>query len=140
MNIRINIAVSVLVVAGAFSVAHAQDRPEDYARMLKSDCSKEIRTQCKGLVEGRGRLLACLYSHENKLTPKCSATVYGSLERLGMMLGAIANVTRICEVDARRLCSGVKPGDGNLINCLSKARASVSAQCNTTLDTAFLRP
>jgi hypothetical protein len=32
------------------------------------------------------------------------------------------------------------PGDGNLIDCLAKARKAVSQTCNATLDAAFLRP
>jgi hypothetical protein len=140
MNIRAILAVALLATLVSIGVAYAQDRPEQYAAALKTNCAKELRSQCKGVAEGHGRLLACLYSHENKLSAKCSTTVDGSLERLGAMLGALANVTRVCEADARRLCNGVQPGYGHLIDCLSKARKAVSARCNATLDTAFLRP
>jgi hypothetical protein len=148
MKICSGLAVA-FVAAFAVNIAAAQDRPEDYAMTLKTNCAKEIGTQCKGIVEGRGRLLACLYSHDSKLSPKCGDsllspkcgdTVYGSMERWGMMLAALANVTRVCEADARRLCNGVQPGNGNLIDCLGAARKSVSAKCNATLDMAFLRP
>jgi hypothetical protein len=139
MKICSGLAVA-FVAAFAVNIAAAQDRPEDYAMTLKTNCAKEISTQCKGIVEGRGRLLACLYSHDSKLSPKCGDTVYGSMERWGMMRAALANVTRVCEADARRLCNGVQPGNGNLIDCLGAARKSVSAKCNATLDMAFLRP
>lgn len=132
--------LALMLVAGSTSIAAAQDKPQDYAAALKADCAKELKAQCKGVVEGRGRLLACLYARQEKLSARCSGTVDLSLERWGEMIGALANVRRVCEVDVRRLCAGVKPGNGNLVDCLWIARKSVSAQCNTTLDLAFLRP
>jgi hypothetical protein len=88
MNIRAVFAVALLATSVSIGMAYAQDRPEQYAAALKTNCAKELRSQCKGVVEGQGRLLACLYAHENKLSAKCSTTVDGSLERLGAMLGA----------------------------------------------------
>jgi hypothetical protein len=140
MRILVGLGGALVAAVVTSGVVLAQDRPEDYASALKANCAKELVAQCKGVAEGRGHLLACLYSRESKLSPKCSDTVYGSMERWGMMLAALANVTRVCEADARRLCNGVQPGNGNLIDCLGAARKSVSAKCNATLDMAFLRP
>ena len=120
--------------------AVSQDSPEAYAAALKANCGKQMKSYCKGVSEGRGRLLSCLYAHDDRLPAKCAVTVDASLERLGMMLGALANVVRVCEADAKRLCGGVEPGNGHLVDCLSQARRSVSAQCNATLDIGFLRP
>lgn len=130
----------VVVALSLSGPASAQDRPEDYRVALKVSCAKELKTLCKGVLDGRGRLLACLYSREDKLSPRCDQVVSGSLERLGEALGALANVQRVCAPDARRLCNGVVPGNGNLISCLTAGRRSVSAECNATLDSAFLRP
>jgi hypothetical protein len=132
------IALCAVLPLGA--APQAQDKPEDYAAALRQDCGKEIRTLCSGVTNGRGRLLACLYARESKLSPRCGDRVYGSLERLGEALGALANVRRVCDADVRRLCQGVQPGNGHLIDCLAKARPSVSERCNATLDLAFLRP
>ena len=120
--------------------ARAQDQPEYYAADLRRSCPGELRSQCRNVREGGGRLIACLYAHDDRLSTRCGEAVYGSLERLGVALGALANVRRACEGDVRRWCSGMIAGDGNLIGCLSQARQSVSSQCNATLDAAFLRP
>jgi len=137
--------VVVLFVMMSFTflsagVVSAQDRVEDYVAALRANCAKEVGAHCKGVKEGQGRLLACLYAHEDKLSARCGNVVLGSVERLGVMLGALANVRRVCEADAKRLCNGVVAGNGNLVGCLAQARRSVSAQCNATLDAAFLRP
>jgi hypothetical protein len=118
--------------------AGAQDRPRDYAAVLKSDCAAELANHCKDVADGEGRLLACLYSREDRLSERCASTVMMSLERLGVALGALANVTRACHDDALRLCQGKIAGNGNLVGCLSNSRAMVSTQCNATLDAAFL--
>jgi hypothetical protein len=141
MMTRIKTLLIVLIFAGATcGAASAQDRIEDYVAALKVACAKEIKAQCKGIKEGKGRILACLYGREDKLSPRCGEVVLGSLDRLGEMLAALANVRRVCEADAKRLCNGVAAGEGNLIGCLAAARRSVSSQCNATLDSAFLRP
>jgi hypothetical protein len=134
------LAFTLIFGGGSFGIANAQDRIEDYVAGLKAGCTKELKAQCKGVKEGRGRLLACLYAHEDRLSARCGNVVLGSLDRLGIMLGALANVGRVCEADAKRLCNGVAAGQGNLIGCLAQAKRNVSAQCNATLDAAFLRP
>ena len=138
-------ARAVVVVAFALAAvlpqaAHAQDDPAQWARYIQGHCGKELKAHCSGIKQGQGRILSCLYAREDKLSARCGNAVMGSLERLGAALGALANVQRVCESDARRLCNGVMAGNGNLIGCLSQAKASVSAQCNAMLDTAFLRP
>ena len=107
---------------------------------MGAHCGTEIKSQCEGVKEGGGRLLACLYAREGKLSADCGNVVAVSIERLGVVLGAFANVVRICEGDAKRVCNGVVAGNGNLVGCLSHMKQSVSAQCNATLDAAFLRP
>jgi outer membrane protein OmpA-like peptidoglycan-associated protein len=42
-------------------------------------------------------------------------------------------VPRVCDADIRRLCSGVQAGDGNLMECFSKAKRSFSAACQTAV-------
>jgi len=33
-------------------------------------CKKEIETYCKGVTPGEGRILACLYAYEDKLSAR----------------------------------------------------------------------
>jgi hypothetical protein len=137
---RAVIAAALVLAAALPQAARAQDDKQQWARYIQGHCGKELKQLCTGVRQGEGRILACLYAREDKLSARCGNAVMGSLERLGAALGALANVQRVCESDARRLCNGVMAGNGNLIGCLSQARASVSAQCNAMLDTAFLRP
>lgn len=120
--------------------SNAQDKVRDrisiYRANLSAGCSAELEKYCKDVSGGEGRLLACLYAHEPNLSDKCGNLVVGALERLGVAVGALTSVVRVCQGDAQRLCNGVIAGNGNLVGCLSTARQSVSAQCNASLDAA----
>src|SRR5262245_53961024 len=118
MNLCRNSFVVLTLLVSLVSVpaiANAQDRPQDYAGALKSACEPELTKFCGDVAGGEGRLLACLYSRESKLSGRCGTMVMNSLERLGVALGALANVVRVCQGDALRLCNGVIAGEGNLI-------------------------
>jgi hypothetical protein len=132
------LAMAALILAAP--AAKAQDTPAQWAAYIQGSCGKEIKTYCKGVPSGAGRVLACLYAFSNKLSAKCANTVLDSSERVGVAMGALGNLRRACEADTRRLCNGVQIGNSNLINCLAQARNAVSASCNSTLDAAFLRP
>jgi len=117
---------------------NARDRVQSYLAAVNAGCGVELAKYCKDVAGGEGRLLACLYSHEPNLSDRCGTIVMSSMERLGIALGALANVARVCQADAQRLCNGVIAGNGNLVGCLSSAKTSVSAQCNATLEAAML--
>jgi hypothetical protein len=137
---RLNIALAGALLLALAPIANAQDTPAQWATFIQGSCGKEIKAHCKGVPSGQGRVLACLYAFSNKLSAKCEDAVLGSSERLGVAMGALANVRRVCEADTRQRCAGVQLGNGNVIGCLTRARSSVSATCNNTLDAAFLRP
>lgn len=116
----------------------AQDRVQNYLAALNASCGTELSKFCKDVSGGEGRILACLYSHEDKLSDRCGTIVMSSLERLGFALGALTTVARVCQADAARLCNGMIAGNGNLLGCLSTAKSAVSPQCNASLDAATL--
>lgn len=121
-------------------LANAQVRTEPYAATLKADCAKEIKSQCRTVQEGRGRMLACLYSHDKVLSRKCATTVVASTGRLVEALGAVTDLRRACDAEAKQHCTAVPPGDGKLVDCLNLYRKSISQACNAALDTASSRP
>ncbi len=121
-------------------VANAQVRTEPYAAAIKADCAKEIKSQCRHVQEGRGRLLACLYSKDKMLAPKCAATVVASSAGLVEAISATTDLRRACDAEAKQHCTVVPPGDGRLVDCLNLYRKTISQACNAALDTASLRP
>jgi hypothetical protein len=142
MIVRKPVVVAALlfsVLTSSASVAQSPVVAQWSAYVLES-CGKEIKRSCKGVAGGDGRILACLYAREKSLSAGCRTAVKAALDRLNRSYTAASEAQRTCEPDAKRLCSGMVAGDGNLIGCLAKARARVSRACNAVLDEALMRP
>jgi superfamily II DNA/RNA helicase len=141
MTIPKTVGLAVLLSILTSSVAVAQSPVvAQWKTYVLESCGKEIKRSCKGVVAGDGRLLACLYSREKSLSAGCKTAVAAARDRLAKSYAALADAQRVCEPDAKRLCNGVVAGDGNLTDCLARARARVSRACNAVLDEALMRP
>ena len=111
----LNGAGAILFLALLNVPASAQDRPQNYHRVLNAACSKEINSQCRGVPDARGQLLACLHGHRATLSPKCEGIIWATMERLGKALAKRQNVLRGCDVDVLQSCKETVAGGGNLV-------------------------
>jgi hypothetical protein len=132
-------ALLLSVLTSSASVAQSPVVAQWKTYVLES-CGKELNRFCKSVAAGDGRLLACLYAREKSLSAGCKTAVSAARERLARSYAAMTEAQRVCEPDAKRLCSGVVAGGGNLTDCLARARARVSRTCNAVLDEALMRP
>jgi hypothetical protein len=53
--------------------AHAA---KDLVQTVKDGCKKELESYCKDVTPGKGRVLACLYAYEDKLSGGCVYALY----------------------------------------------------------------
>jgi len=102
-------------------------------------CQQELTTYCKDVTPGDGRVIACLYAFQDKLTPRCEYALYDSVSQLDKTLSTLAYAISECRDDLKSNCSDVKPGEGRLLDCLSKNEAKVSARCNDALKDVGLK-
>ncbi len=100
---------------------------------VKYKCATEFKTLCKDVVPGQGRLLACLYVYDDKLSDQCAAAVYDASELLEQVFEALRNFTAQCRHDAQRFCPGVKPGRGRIQACLSEREEALTKSCRDAL-------
>jgi hypothetical protein len=117
------------VPAGSVAKGQAQ-----VAETLSKGCSKEFQTFCKDVTPGEGRLLACLYAHEDKLSGRCEYLFYDTAARLGWLINTLTYVASECRDDLTKFCSDIKPGEGRLLQCIDKNDAKVSNQCKGALN------
>lgn len=96
-------------------------------------CQQELTTYCKDVTPGEGRIIACLYAFQDKLTPRCEYALYDSVSQLDRTLTNLSYVIGECRDDLKTLCSAVKPGEGRMLDCLDKNEAKVSNRCNAAL-------
>jgi hypothetical protein len=116
--------------------ASAQQKIGD---MVAKGCDKEIKTYCKNVTPGEGRLLACLYAHEDKLSGQCEYALYDAAVQLEKAVNALAHVANECKDDLKTLCSDIKPGGGRLLQCLDKNSAKVSGKCKQAMKDTGLK-
>ena len=116
------------VPAGGVAKGQAQ-----VAETVSKGCGKEFQTFCKDVTPGEGRLLACLFAHEDKLSPQWEYVLYDSAARLGFLINTLSYVANECRDELTKLCYNIKPGEGRLVECLDKNDAKLNVQCKTAL-------
>ena len=115
------IAVGVLLVTGGSALA----AEETLADSLRKACSKELSSFCKGVKEGEGRVLACLYAFQDRVSDKCAYAVYDAAEQLERAATALKYAANQCGPDLKKFCADVKMGrDAASPVCRSTRRTS----------------
>jgi hypothetical protein len=127
------------MLLGAMVLAGGARAADSVADKLKSACKTEMTTFCKGVVPGEGRVLACLYAFENKVSDKCSYAVYDAAVELEKAVNALKFAASQCSTDLQKYCANVKPGQGRGLACLQKNDKNVSTQCKDALKQTGLR-
>ena len=100
---------------------------------VRDGCQKDIETYCKGVKPGEGRILACLYAYQDKLSNRCEYALYDAAAQLERAITALTYLASECKDDLKAYCSDVKPGEGRLINCIDKNMEKVSNRCKQAI-------
>jgi len=106
---------------------------------VSKGCEKELKTYCKDVTPGEGRVLACLYAHEDKLSGQCEYALYDAAAQLERALNALSYAANECRDDLTKFCSDIKPGGGRLMQCIDKNDAKVSPRCKQALKDTGLK-
>jgi hypothetical protein len=106
---------------------------QDALDTFTTGCQQELTTFCKDVTPGEGRLLACLYAFQDKVTPRCERALYDSVGQLDRMLTNLSFAIGECRDDLRSYCADIKPGEGRLLDCLKNNEAKISGRCNSAL-------
>jgi hypothetical protein len=117
------VAIVSLGIAGNLSAQ------ETLIETVASGCETEIATYCKEVTPGEGRVLACLFAHQDKLSGKCEYALYDASVRLERAVAALTYLANECAADLAEHCTAVKAGEGRLLQCLEANQAKLSARC-----------
>ena len=126
MKYRMILVVMALLVVCGVGTSIAQKGPVETAT---EGCKKELDTLCKTVTPGEGRILACLYAYEDKLSGKCVYALYDAANQLERTVMALRYLASECKSDISSLCADTEPGEGRILKCLDKNQAKVSARC-----------
>jgi hypothetical protein len=106
---------------------------ENLVQSVKDGCKKELESYCKAVTPGEGRVLACLYAHEDKLSGRCEYALYDAAAQLERAIGALTYVANECKADLETHCAAIQPGEGRLAQCLKKNEKKISGRCQQAM-------
>ena len=83
-------------VVGAFAVATIISSSAAFAQQnLASDCAPDIAKYCSNVTPGAHRIVACLISYEDKISPRCRMTSYLGSDDLGVRMKALKAMAKV---------------------------------------------
>lgn len=134
MKRNVVVAVAVVLLLSVSGVWAQQEIVDD----VMAACATEIETYCSQVTPGEGRLLACAYAHEDKLSGECSWAIYHGVAELEAFVDAVVEVATACEDDLMTFCADVELGEGQVATCLLEHKAEVTEGCSAAMDDAGL--
>ena len=134
---RTSIWTTVLFVALVLGGCASSKHP--LVEQVAKGCETEITTLCKDVTPGEGRVLACLYAHEEKLSGRCEFALYDAMAQLERALTALTYVANECRDDLKTYCSDIKPGEGRLFLCMDKNESKLSKRCKQSMKDTGLK-
>ncbi len=110
-------------------LVNAGTAQESLVETLANGRKAELEKYCGNVTPGEGRVLACLYAHNDKLSGRCEYALYDAAVQLERAAAALAYVANECGPDLRKYCASLQAGEGRLLDCLKKKEAEVSNRC-----------
>jgi hypothetical protein len=121
------------ITLSALTLGATNVRAQDLIKSVQEGCKTELETYCKDVTPGEGRVLACLYAREDKLTGRCEYALYDAAAQLERAVGALTYVANECKADLEKHCASVTPGEGRLAACLKKNEKAISERCQQAM-------
>jgi hypothetical protein len=110
---------------------------QDPVATVEKGCKAEIEAYCSQVSPGEGRMLACFYAHEDKLSGQCQYALYDASAQLERAVSALNYVAGQCDDDIMAHCAEVQLGEGRIIDCLKANSEKVSGACTQAIDDVF---
>ena len=126
------------VAIGLLGASHGASA-QALAERVVEGCRSELDRHCSAVTPGEGRLLACLYAYEDKLSGECQLELYDAAVRLERAINALTYVASECRNDIQEQCAGLKVGEGRILQCLEDAGHQLSSPCSQALSDVGLR-
>jgi hypothetical protein len=128
------------MAASAFAQTPAEDVTAAMQGQLAAEvlegCNTELVRYCADVTPGEGRLLACLFAYDDKLSGQCEFALYDAAVRLERALNTITYVMTECNAEIGSHCSKVAVGQGRIAQCLIDRKSELSDACSRALSDA----
>ena len=131
---------SSLVIASLLLTTGWARADDSLVAAVKKACHKELTTFCKGVQPGEGRILACLYAFQDRVSGKCEYAIYDAAAQLDQAAMALKFAAAECKDDLLKYCGNVEVGNGRVKACLDKHEKSLSEKCKDALKQTGIKP
>ena len=101
----------------------------DAMKIIGEGCSKDIAAFCGDVELGDGRILNCLDQNQSQLSATCKQALVAGDSAVEEALGNANFFGANCGPDMKRLCPGVTPSDGKLLDCLQENSGNMEKRC-----------
>jgi hypothetical protein len=128
------LVLAVLLLGFAYATAQA-----DPVNTIAEGCKVELEKYCSQVTPGDSRVLACLYAHGEKISPKCEYALYDAAVQLERAVAALTYLVNECDDDMEKYCTAVEPGEGRILDCLNKQGKNVSERCRGAIKDVGLK-
>lgn len=125
---------TVLLLSGP--IASAQ---QNIVETVATGCESELKTYCKGVTPGEGRILSCLYAYGDKLSGQCEFALYDAAAQLERFVAALSYVANECGDDIDKFCANVEMGEGRILACLESNSTKIQGRCTQALKDVGLK-
>ena len=123
------LGICLLILGGLLLLVTPVMAQEGLVETVVTGCKAELEKYCSNVTPGEGRVLACLYAYEDKLSGRCEYALYDAAVQLERAVAALSYVVNECASDLKEHCASVAAGEGRLLQCLQKNDAQVSQRC-----------
>ncbi len=113
--------LSLGVAIGLFSSAQSQE--------IFSDCRSDIGNFCSDISPENGRILSCLYAHQDKITPLCNDSLTVVKNSLDFIFDSLEETFTNCGNEIAEFCADKKFGYGRILSCLTENQSNLSGSC-----------
>ncbi len=132
----------ILLGLGLTQGAGAQELGEKARQLgenVRQACSKDAQTFCSRVTPGNGRLVACFYAHEDKISPGCDMAILEAGDKLAWFVDEVRTAVTSCAADIRETCRGMTPGEGRIFQCLRDNQGELSQGCRRVVNRVAAR-
>ena len=127
------------LVVTSFSLAAPASAVESVIESVATGCEEELTAYCSNVTPGEGRILACMYAHEDKLSGKCEFALYDAAAQLERFVGALTYVANECSEDLDTHCAAVEIGEGRLAECLLDNKSKLHERCAAAIEATDMK-
>jgi hypothetical protein len=108
-------AIASLLAVWAVGPAFAGEGP----------CANDVVRLCRDVAPGGGRVIRCLETQRDQLSPSCRATAEARMNAMTRR--------HPCADDRERFCASIPNGQGRIISCLRAHAADLSPSCRRAI-------